>query len=750
VSLPVKQEKNLAGLGSCGSEGRFKYLRSMGTARKIVLVACILAFASISLHAQTIRVDAAPEHSTNSIVPSRAMGAGIDRLPYGATDKLFVEPMVKEVLSAGWGTVSYRQNTELHMEAWHWNPVGTWSDPAGKGYFTGSPTPGDFVRHSYGYPLPHRGVTHDDGTDMVGYSRLTDGDTNTYWKSNPYLTQAFTGEDDSLHPQWIFLDLTSRQDVSAIRIAWAEPYAKKYLVQYWTGEDPIKKPTLGVWQTFPAGAVSEGKGGTAILRLSEAPVSVQYVRVLMTQSSNTCDTHGSVDQRNCVGYAIREIYLGTTTADGDFHDLIRHTPDQAQTPTYCSSVDPWHEPSDLDEHAGDQVGFDLFFTSGYTRGLPAMIPIAMLYATPEDSAAEISYIEKRGYPISYVEMGEEPDGHYTTPEDYAALYLQWATALHKVDPSLKLGGPIFTGVNKDIEAWADVNGKTSWTTRFIDYLKAHGRLSDLAFFSFEHYPMEPCKIPWSSLYDEANLVTHITQVWREDGVPANIPLFITESNIAWQSEEAYVDIWGALWLADYVGAFLSNGGDAVYFFHYLPLGIHRGCNNSLGTFGLFSTDANLQVEQPLSQYFASQLINLEWVQPGNAANRLYSAASDIGDGAGHVLVTVYAALRPDGQWSLMIVNKDQENAHKVRIAFDNLEPHKSETFCRPGKDGDVRQRAISVASGRCDREGRSGWAAGAFDNFGISGNAVRAARRVDHGVNGSRGFDKVTRNTPED
>jgi len=670
----------LAGLGWCDSEGRFKNPRSMGTARKFVLVAGILAFASISLHGQTIRVDAAPEHSTNSIVPSRAMGAGIDRLPYGAADKLFVEPMVKEVLSAGWGTVSYRQNTELHMEAWHWNPVGSWSDPAGKGYFTGSATPGDFVRHSYGYPLPHRGVTHDDGTDMVGYSRLTDGDTNTYWKSNPYLTQAFTGEDDSLHPQWIFLDLTSRQDVSAIRIAWAEPYAKKFLVQYWTGEDPIKKPTLGVWQTFPAGAVSEGTGGTAILRLSEAPVSVQYVRVLMTQSSNTCDTHGSADQRNCVGYAIREIYLGTTTAGGDFHDLIRHTPDQAQTMTYCSSVDPWHEPSDLDEHAGDQVGFDLFFTSGYTRGLPAMIPIAMLYATPEDSAAEISYLEKRGYPISYVEMGEEPDGHYTTPEDYAALYLQWATAVHKVDPSLKLGGPIFTGVNKDIEAWADANGKTSWTTRFIDYLKSHGRLSDLSFFSFEHYPMEPCKIPWSSLYDEANLVTHITQVWREDGVPANIPMFITESNIAWQSEEAYVDIWGALWLADYVGAFLSNGGDAVYFFHYLPLGIHRGCNNSLGTFGLFSTDANLQVEQPLSQYFASQLINLEWVQPGDAVNRLYSAASDIGDDAGHVLVTVYAAQRPDGQWSLLIVNKDQENAHKVRIDFDNLEPHKGETF----------------------------------------------------------------------
>jgi hypothetical protein len=637
-------------------------------------------FASVPLRAQTIRVDAKREHAVNSIVPTRALGAGIDRLPYGAADKLFVDPMVKEVLSAGWQTVSYRQNTELHMEAWHWNPAGTWSDPAGKGYFTGSTTPGDFIRHSYGYPLPHRGVTHDDGTDMVGYSRLTDGDTNTYWKSNPYLTQAFTAEDDSLHPQWIFLDLTSRQDVSAIRIAWAEPYARKYLVQYWTGEDPIKKATVGVWQTFPDGAISGGKGGTVVLQLSEAPVSVQYVRVLMTQSSNTCDTHGSADRRNCMGYAIREIYLGTTTSGGVFHDLIRHTPDQDQTATYCSSVDPWHEPSDLDEHAGDQVGFDLFFTSGFTRGLPSMIPIAMLYATPEDSAAEISYIEKRGYPISYVEMGEEPDGHYTAPEDYAALYVQWAAALHKVDPNLKLGGPIFTGVNKDIEAWADTNGKTSWTTRFIDYLKSHGRLSDLAFFSFEHYPMEPCKIPWSSLYDEDNLVTHITQVWRDDGVPANIPMFITESNIAWQSEEAYVDIWGALWLADYIGAFLSNGGDAVYFFHYLPLGVHRGCNNSLGTFGLFSTDANLQVEQPLSQYFASQLINLEWVQPGNEVNHLYSAASDIHDGAGHVLVTVYAALRPDKQWSLMIVNKDQENAHTVQISFEDLDSGKAGHF----------------------------------------------------------------------
>ncbi len=655
----------------------------LGASRRTLLLGVMALLLVPLVPAQTIRVDTTPEHSTNSIVPTRALGAGIDCLPYGATDKLFVEPTIKQVLSAGWQMVSYRQNTELHIEAWHWNPQGTWSDPAGKGYFTGSTDLGDPIRHSYGYSLPHRGVTHDDGTDLEGYSRLTDGDVNTYWKSNPYLTKAFTGEEDSLHPQWVNLDLAGQHLVDAIRIAWADPYARRYLVQYWTGEDPIRKPTLGAWQVFPEGEVAEGKGGTEVIRLASAPVAVQYVRMLMTESSNTCDSHGSADRRNCVGYAIRELFLGTTTPDGEFHDLVRHTPDQDQTFTYCSSVDPWHEPSDLNERAGDQVGFDLFFAGGFTRGLPAMIPIAMIYATPEDSAAEIAYIEKRGYPIAYVEMGEEPDGHYTPPEDYAALYIQWAAALHKVDPNLKLGGPIFTGENKDIETWPDAQGEASWTRRFINYLKEHGRLSDLAFFSFEHYPMDPCKIQWSNLYDEATLVTHILQVWRDDGVPANIPMFITESNISWQTEEAFVDVWGGLWLADYVGAYLTAGGAGVSYFHYLPLGIGRGCNGSRGTFGMFSADRDLHILQPLSQYFVSQLINLDWVQPGDGVQKLFPASSDITDDAGHTLVTAYAVQRPDGQWALLIVNKDQENAHGARIVFYDSKSSADNFFSGP-------------------------------------------------------------------
>jgi hypothetical protein len=650
-----------------------------------VVVKLSLAFLLVAPSlAQTIQVDITPAHSTNHFRPDQTLGAGIDRIPSEAVDSGLAQPNLGRAMASGWQPVSYRNNTELSIEAWHWNPQGTWSEPGNKGYFTGSATPGEPIRYSYGYSLPHRGFTRNGGTPNAGFSRMTDGDDNTYWKSNPYLTERFTGESDSLHPQWVIIDLAQIQQVDSIQIKWAEPFATKFMVQHWSGDDPMGGPTRGVWQTYPLGEIEHGHGGSDILRLSESPLPVRFLRILMTASSNTCGPQApastSTDPRNCVGYAIREIYLGTTSADGEFHDILRHTPDQEQTTTYCSSVDPWHDSSDLGTTHQAQVGLDLFYNSGVTRGLPAMIPIALVYDTPENAVAEISYLEKRKYPISYVEMGEESDGQYLAPEDYGALYLQWATALHRLDSNLKLGGPSFEGVNQDIETWPDVNGDVSWTARFIAYLKQHNRMSDLAFFSFEHYPYDPCKIPWGSLYEEPQLVSHIMQVWHNDGIPADLPMFITESNLSSGASETYMDIFSGLWLADYIGSFLTAGGNGVYYFHYLPLVNEHGCNDSPGTFGMLSVDANYKIQQPLAQFFAAQMINLDWIAPGDEEHTVFPAASDVNDGAGHAMVTTYALKRPDGQWSLLVVNRDQWNAHRVKIAFENSDNGRRNAF----------------------------------------------------------------------
>jgi len=89
-----------------------------------ILAVCLL-LTSAALP-QTVRVDITPGHAANTFVPTEALGAGIDRIDTVSTDKVFAEPVMRQVLSAGWNSVTYRQNTELHVEAWHWNPRGKW------------------------------------------------------------------------------------------------------------------------------------------------------------------------------------------------------------------------------------------------------------------------------------------------------------------------------------------------------------------------------------------------------------------------------------------------------------------------------------------------------------------------------------------------------------------------------------------------------------------------------------------------
>jgi hypothetical protein len=629
-----------------------------------------LAAQAGALCAQTVHVDVTPSHA-RAFDPDKSMGTSMDILQAREFDAVYSEPIIKAGLSAGWGPITYRQNTELTYSAWHWNPNGTWSDEKNKsGYFVGSAEPTDFLRKSFGYHIAHRGTTRSDAGQNE-FSRLTDGDETSYWKSNPYLAEKFTGTPDSAHPQWVVLEFALPQEVNAIQIAWANPYAKKYAVEYWNGkEDALNKQTSGEWVKFPQGEVAAGTGGSKVQRLADQPIATRFLRVWMTESSNTCDTHGNDDPRNCVGYAIFEISAGNFNSEGQFVDLVKHTPGQAQTATQASSVDSWHTAEDMISNR-IQTGFDLFFTSGYTNHLPAMIPIAMIYATPEDSAAELAYVERRGYPVSYVEMGEEPDGAYMVPEDYAELYLQWATALHRVDPKLLLGGPIFTGVNEDIKVWPDAQGRTSWLGRFLDYLKAHGRMADLAFVSFEHYPLEPCVINWSDLYREPQLVEGILKVWRDDGVPPDVPLMNTESNVSWALTDPMQDLFAGLWLADSVGAFLTHGGSGAVYYHspIQPEALRSGCH-AWSTYGNFVANEKLEIRQYTAQYFAGQLLNLDWVKHGGGIHQLFPATGDLEDEVGNRLITAYAVKRPDGEWSLMIINKDPTNAHEVRIAFE--------------------------------------------------------------------------------
>jgi len=88
-------------------------------------------------------------------------------------------------------------------------------------------------------------------------------------------------------------------------------------------------------------------------------------------------------------------------------------------------------------------------------------------------------------------------------------------------------------------------------------------------------------------------------------------------------------------------------------------------------------------------------------------------------------VTAYAVKRPDGQWSVMAANRDQLNAHRVRIWFNDsttrnffsgpvqistfgktqYQWHPAETQFLAHSENPGEQPVIAITKGRADPDG---------------------------------------------
>jgi hypothetical protein len=611
-------------------------------------------------------------HRISTIDPATVWGAALDGHDLEDARRIYTPGNIAAMQSAGLGPVSYRLRTELGIETWHWNPSGRWSD-AGRhqGYWVSDDQSSRPIRTTFGYRLPRRGRTIDDASND-GYSRIDDGDTATFWKTNPYLDPRFTHDAAGEHPQWFTVDLGAPQPVGEVRFAWGSPFPRRFIVEYWEGDQslPIDYNPDGRWRVFDSATITNSRGGDMILRFGRA-ARTRFVRVVMMESSHTA-AGGNGDPRDSLGFALREIFVGDRTPAGEFRDVVRHGRSAAtQSAMLVSSTDMWHREVDRDDNIV-QPGLDEVVESGLTRKLPVLVPTGLLFDTPDNAAAELRFLRRRGYPLAGVELGEEPDGQRVTPEDYGALYLQFASALRGVDPGVRLGGPSFQNLRDDpLQLWPRLESpgpRTTWLGRFLDYLARHGRDSDYSFFSFEWYPFDNvCDDPSRNLAAAPGMLARSLARLRDAGLPDSIPRMMTEYGYSAHISAAEIRLPSALFDLDAIGTFFTNGGSSSYFFGYEPGSLaHEPSCDKWGSLSMFLADSMGQARYRAPRYYAAYLMTRAWADSVGGSHELFAVR--VGTGTRRdTLLGAYPLRRPDHRWSVLLVNRDSRRSRSIEI-----------------------------------------------------------------------------------
>jgi len=67
------------------------------------------------------------------------------------------------------------------------------------------------------------------------------------------------------------------------------------------------------------------------------------------------------------------------------------------------------------------------------------------------------------------------------------------------------------------------------------------------------------------------------------------------------------------------------------------------------------------------------------LQHSAGANKIFPASADLKDAADRTVVTSYTVKRPDGNWSLMLINHDLNAAHPVHLVIED-DKHVSHPF----------------------------------------------------------------------
>ena len=569
-----------------------------------------------------------------------------------ATDNMNVQSKVQAA-----GNYFIRYPGGSSSDDYHWNGTGSFDS---NGYWVPNGT-----SWSYGFVGNEtwRGTTSSYGTP----SHVTDGSAATTWKSNV--------DTDFPNHQWVQLDLSSTATANALTIVWGTPFAATFQVQAWpfTGWPPPLQSGYSETNWNTVGTYS-GTGGTQ--GVTFPGTTAQYWRILMTASS--AGVSGA--------YAVAEatLYNGATQVTAN------NAASTVQTQAEVSTTDPASTLLYTTNPPGS-TDFESFMTyiHSFTPQAIPMITVNVGTGTASEAASWVYYANvTRGYGIKYWQIGNETEGNWETggplnAQDFVRRYIKYYNAMKAVDPSIIITGPV-SGSFLDTSNLYD--GK-SYVEDFIEILASEGAIADLNAIDYHWYPnYGTASQPYSyssALASTATLDAYPAQLngWLTGaGVanPTNVPVLMSEFNSDPSDLNFQLQLADGLFVADALGHFVKDFGNRGFTNLWDTLNGGSGTVTATGgDLGYLNIRNDGYQYQPRATYWAMQMVTSDWAKGGDTAS--HQLISTTVQNAPASLLTAYSDYRPDGVFSLIVVNKNPANAYNTWISGLPFAPNNTAT-----------------------------------------------------------------------
>jgi hypothetical protein len=341
----------------------------------------------------------------------------------------------------------------------------------------------------------------------------------------------------------------------------------------------------------------------------------------------------------------------------------------------------WRDNTAPGGYVAPGTDFDTFMASVRRVGAQPMIIANYGTGTPEEAAGWVRYAIDHGYHAKYWTIGNENygNGHYgdpweadnhadKSPAAYAAGVVAYADAMKAVDPDIKVGAVLTTPGN-----WPDgvvgAGDAGTWNKEVLTRVAAH-----IDFVDVHWYPGGATAAEALGKTEQVDDAVYLLrqQMDQYAGQYADrIGISLTEVNVGvGQNTQP-----GALFLADAYSRLLENGVFTVQWWN-----VHNGIGTvstvagqtDYGDYGMLSSGGCVSdgsvceppANTPFAPYHALALMK-SFVQPGD---QLVRAGSD------NPMVTAHAARRPNGDLTVLLLNRDPGNEQTVSLDYRGYRP----------------------------------------------------------------------------